>query len=644
MSIVTKKVPFSKSLKTFIISVLLIQIFLFVSIVGFTLYELDLRRHDYTVLTLASQLRNISQRLIRQSYNYDLNAPRDYDAYERDLGLYNIDLKENINKYQTIISAFEDHRLPANLTGMDTAIQCTWDKPSLNQLQKTSKTWQRFKGKLLSSLGSDKNEPRLEAAAEYILEDGQRLLNASDQLVTEFATMMEKKLASISLYNYIAIALFLVINLILLIAVFKKIFKPLDETITGFEYVAKGNLTHQIPVDNKSEIGQLITSFNSLTQRISALFKLTDRIQQATNLDDTLKFIHQEFNQFLPINGVCLLRTLPEHNSFKLERIYSDSNTYLSEDETFDLQCQLLQKVIAENEAISINNIQSSDCLYKEVKLIQRLAENNFNSFILFPLELSSQDQIMLLMASKHSNAYQPEHLELLSNIAGQVSHALDKTIGMEGLVISTVEGLAKLAESRDPETGDHLTRMALYSAIIAEELSHHDDFREQIDPAYIRHVFQFAPMHDIGKVGIEDSILLEPGRLSDEERQEMQKHPEIGADVLKRCEQQMNALGYDIFGIAIEIAASHHEKFDGSGYPQGLSEQEIPLSARIVAAADVFDALTSRRPYKEPWSIEKALTLMNEEAGKHFDPQIIAAMQQAMPAILRVYEQHKHI
>ena len=644
MSVLAQQVPFRQSLKTFIISILLIQIFLFVSIVGFTLYELDLRRHDYTVLTLASQLRNISQRLIRQSYNYDLNAPRDYDAYERDLGLYNIDLNENIKKYQRIISAFQGHRLPADLTGMEVAIKCTWDEPSINQINKTSKTWLLFKQNLLNSLGTNKNEPRLEAAAEYILKDGQNLLDSSDHLVAEFSTMMEKKLTNISLYNYIAIGLFLLINLILLLAVFKKIFRPLDRTVAGFEYVAKGNLTHQIPVNNNSEISQLIRSFNGLTQRISALFKLTDKIQQATNLDDTLKFIHQEFNQFLPINGVCLLRVLPSSKTFKLERIYSDATTYISEDEAFDLNCKLLNDVISINKGVSVNSINEENCIYKDVELVKRLAENNFNSLILFPLELSSQDKIMLLMTSTEENAYQAEHLELLNNIASQLAHALDKTIGMEGLVISTVEGLAKLAESRDPETGDHLTRMALYSAIIAEELSHHEDFSEQIDPAYIRHVFQFAPMHDIGKVGIADSILLKPGKLSDEERQEMQHHPTIGADVLSRCEHQMNALGYSIFTTAIEIAGCHHEKFDGSGYPNGLSQQDIPLSARIVAAADVFDALTSRRPYKEAWTIEKALDLMNEEAGKHFDPQIITAMQQAMPAILRVYEQHKHV
>ena len=150
--------------------------------------------------------------------------------------------------------------------------------------------------------------------------------------------------------------------------------------------------------------------------------------------------------------------------------------------------------------------------------------------------------------------------------------------------------------------------------------------------------------MHDIGKVGIEDSILLKPGKLSAEERAEMEKHPLIGARVLQHCEQQMNAVGRSVFKIGIEITASHHEKYDGSGYPAKLKSTEIPLSARIVAAADVFDALTSKRPYKEAWTIEKALSVMKEDAGKHFDPLVIEALEAAMPKVMDVYNEHKHV
>jgi response regulator RpfG family c-di-GMP phosphodiesterase len=224
------------------------------------------------------------------------------------------------------------------------------------------------------------------------------------------------------------------------------------------------------------------------------------------------------------------------------------------------------------------------------------------------------------------------------------VGHSFEKIIGMESLVISTVKGLAKLAESRDPETGDHLFRMSHYSAIITEQLALSDKYRGLITPVYVRNVLQFAPMHNIGKVGISDSILLKPGNLDAQEMQTMQKHPVIGGEVLRRCEQQMNVVGRIVFQVGIEIAEGHHEKFDGSGYPNQLRGEEIALPARIVAVADVFDALTSKRPYKEAWPVARALEVIRSEAGRHFDPEVIAAFEQALPRILEIYEEHKHI
>lgn len=197
----------------------------------------------------------------------------------------------------------------------------------------------------------------------------------------------------------------------------------------------------------------------------------------------------------------------------------------------------------------------------------------------------------VLVCAATAPAVYAEEYTELFGNIAVQVGHILEKTVVTEGLVVAAVEGLAKLAESRDPETGDHLLRMARYSAIVAEELGRAGPLAGTISGAYVHDVLRFAPMHDIGKVGIADSILLKPGRLDEAERREMERHPAIGALALRRCESQMNALGRSIFSIGIEIAECHHEKFDGSGYPAGIKGDAIPLSARIVAVADVFAA-----------------------------------------------------
>ena len=186
--------------------------------------------------------------------------------------------------------------------------------------------------------------------------------------------------------------------------------------------------------------------------------------------------------------------------------------------------------------------------------------------------------------------------------------------------------------------------RFYLHSAIITKEMMTLEKYKTTINAGYIRDIFRFAPMHDIGKVGIEDYILLKKGKLTAEERTRMQDHPSIGAEVLRRSEEQMKQLGYSIFTVGIEIASGHHEKWDGSGYPSGLAGEKIPLSARIIAAADVFDALTSRRPYKEAWSVEKALIEIKNSSGKHFDPDVVTAFKNSLPRIMEVYNKYKHV
>ncbi|HVL59600.1 MAG TPA: HD domain-containing phosphohydrolase, partial [Burkholderiaceae bacterium] len=184
----------------------------------------------------------------------------------------------------------------------------------------------------------------------------------------------------------------------------------------------------------------------------------------------------------------------------------------------------------------------------------------------------------------------------------------------------------------------------SMYSSILASELGRDPAHAATIDARYIEDLRRFAPMHDIGKVGVSDSILLKPGRLTDEERTEMMRHSLVGGAVLRRCEAQMQQRGRSVFAIGIEIAEGHHEKWDGSGYPRGIAGKAIPLSARIVAVADVFDALTSRRPYKEAWPIDRALAAIDQDSGRHFDPAVVAALHRALPKILAFYEQHKHV
>jgi putative two-component system response regulator len=198
-----------------------------------------------------------------------------------------------------------------------------------------------------------------------------------------------------------------------------------------------------------------------------------------------------------------------------------------------------------------------------------------------------------------------------------------DRILSLETRHLATF-ALAKLAESRDPETGHHLERMREYSRCLARRLATNDDFRSTITPGFIDTIYLTSPLHDIGKVGIPDSILLKPGCLSDAEFNVMKSHTLIGGETLGAMAKQYPGVTY--LSVARDIVLSHHERWNGSGYPFGLKGEEIPLVGRIVALADVYDALTSKRVYKAAFTHEIARSIIVAERGEHFDPRMVDA------------------
>ncbi|MGJ8692627.1 MAG: HD domain-containing phosphohydrolase [Thalassotalea sp.] len=192
---------------------------------------------------------------------------------------------------------------------------------------------------------------------------------------------------------------------------------------------------------------------------------------------------------------------------------------------------------------------------------------------------------------------------------------------------LQIIQRLGRASEYKDNETGMHVMRMSHYSKIIALAYGY--------SPEEADTLFHAAPMHDIGKIGIPDRIMLKPGKLTDEEFAEMKKHPEIGSEILGDADSYLIAL-------AKSVAMTHHEKWDGSGYPKQLKGNEIPIEGRIVALADVFDALTSVRPYKDAWTVDKAVDFIQEQKGKHFDPELVDLFTKQLNNILEIKERWK--
>ena len=219
-------------------------------------------------------------------------------------------------------------------------------------------------------------------------------------------------------------------------------------------------------------------------------------------------------------------------------------------------------------------------------------------------------------------------HIALYDQQRALFSQVKEKTREINLGKLETLNILGRAAEFKDNETGMHVMRMSHYCEVLAKALGMTDEDAETLRDA--------APMHDIGKIGIPDSVLLKPGKLDADEWTTMQKHVEYGVEILGRQSDSK------LMQMAIQVAQYHHEKWDGTGYPNQISGEEIPLVGRIAAVADVFDALTAERPYKRAWSVDEALNLFKEQKGKHFDPRVVELLFENLPEILAIKERFK--
>ena len=241
--------------------------------------------------------------------------------------------------------------------------------------------------------------------------------------------------------------------------------------------------------------------------------------------------------------------------------------------------------------------------------------------------ELGAVDYITKPVSPPIVKARVKNHLALYDQARHLDKLVQDRTYELNDTRVEIIRRLGRAAEFKDNETGMHVIRMSWFAKFLAQEIGK--------DSQWCELLYNAAPMHDIGKIGIPDHVLLKPGKLNDEEWHIMQKHAEYGAEIIGEHTSPLLQL-------AKEVAIYHHEKWNGSGYPNGISGTDIPLSARIVAIADVFDALTSERPYKKAWSEEDAIELLKSEAGIHFDPDLVPKFIDCLPKVRQIQTKYR--
>jgi response regulator RpfG family c-di-GMP phosphodiesterase len=376
-----------------------------------------------------------------------------------------------------------------------------------------------------------------------------------------------------------------------------------------------------------------MTQVNQINEIISMLNRGSSTEDIFNALDVTLK-------KFIPFNTLALMLIHSNPDEIAPRLVASDSGSIITRETKFGYKDPLLKKITEEKVVCALDDIRESASLFPDSRLVDMLDQEDLRSALILPLIVSDRIRGFLLFASKKTGVFIKEHISFLESIGGQISFSiergelmeeienhtknLEQTIEVRTKEIlktqkTTIFALGKLAETRDQTTGDHLERIRSYCVLLAQLLKYSGSGKS-ITNQFIRDLYDSSILHDIGKVGIPDSVLLKEDTLTEDEVRTIESHAVIGYDALKSASHD---LGEDSFlKMAMDIALCHHERWDGSGYPKGLKGAEIPLSARIVAIADVYDALTTERSYKKALSHEDTLAIMRNESEK-FDPEL---------------------
>ena len=377
------------------------------------------------------------------------------------------------------------------------------------------------------------------------------------------------------------------------------------------------------------------------------LYKLTEigiALSSERNLRVLLSKILTEARAFTNAEGGSLYIRKRDQLAFTV----SQNDVLYSQQDT--IRCQVFRGKMLEIDANSIAGYAAltkktinladaynipKDAPYKIDRSFDIQNQYRTKSMLVIPMGETNDELIgvLALINARSGDKVIPfakEYELLISALASQAAvaiHNAQLNQQLQDAYLDTILRLSRAAEFRDKDTAFHLEKISTYSTIIAEQLGFSQKYLDDIRYA--------SPMHDIGKIGISDSILLKPGKLTKDEFEQMKKHTIYGADILKNANS-------DVLELSLKIALTHHEKYDGSGYPTGLKGEEIPWGGRIVAIADVFDALTSKRCYKEAWETQKAIDYITELSGKQFDPKVVKAFHTSLDKILEAKESYE--
>ncbi|MFT4147094.1 MAG: HD domain-containing protein [Mobilitalea sp.] len=517
-------------------------------------------------------------------------------------------------------------------------------------LTEIDKLWPDFASSINVLLNKGGQALEMEKAVAFINNNNQKLLQGCDNLLNELLENSLKKDRELQGVAFVLIGLLAIVIFISLYQLQRHLLLPLRQLYKGLDEIGLSDQSSDFGLPTRQKMIPIVEEINGVFKKINSLITLIENMNNNDSFMDTLRFISNTFSPFIPYNYIGIAIMSEDKKFLKASYGVSDGTVIgLPENIvgcTSSIDETSLGKVFDSEEARIINDLEEY-CEGKPIKNYNRIVlDAGIKSSITLPLLVSGEPMGMIFFSSTEKNVYTEEHSKFLHTLANSIAISLNQNIFIGDIVYSSILALAKLAEARDEDTGKHLDRISTYSRAIAELLYENNLYTDEITLEFIDNIERFSPLHDIGKVGIRDSILLKPGKLTMEEHIEMKQHASFGEKVLRSAEENLQKKGRSLFQMGAEIAGAHHEKWDGTGYPYGKKGSEIPLCARIVAVADVFDALLSKRPYKEAYPLEMTMDILKDGRGKHFDPVIIDVVLQNRKKLEDIYHnfQNKQI
>lgn len=586
------------TLSTRLFSILLSGLLVIIFGVSATLTTLDKQKADNSYVSKTLRLeRDLDdlQRLAITQYNENLIA---------DLEEVNT-LKSNLETYSTAIleqkKFRENQQIISNLENLDYHM--------LN-IEKIVMTIQD------ETLDKETFKELTNEAIEMVnlLEDNKALfiidVRKTTKQLSQRVSILGSMLALFMIVIYGSILRYVIIPL-------RKISKTINAHSEDYKMV-------EIDYESETELGTLVRGYNERVAQFNTLQQINIKVNTFVEFHEVIEYVYHHFKRFVPYNRIGVSVITDNGQKVRAVELMTDGKIELGDNYVIDIDETSLGKLAKERRVRIINDLEAYYEEHPTSQSTETILKEGIRSSLTVPLYVREDCIGFLFLSSVEKQVYNESHVGFLRIVADHLAIAIENSFRHEDLILSTINGFAKLVESRDADTGDHVDRMKSYCDLIARLAYENELFRGEVDEKTLFTVSRYSQLHDIGKIGIPDDILLKPAKLTTDEFEVIKTHPLIGTEILEEMSVSASKSSNNIFKGATEIVKYHHEKYDGSGYPDGLKGKSIPIVARIVAVGDVLDALSSKRVYKDKFGFDESFRILEEGRGKHFDPDLI--------------------